>query len=244
MDIIWENRGIALGIMSYLLKRHETMKDRRIVIGNDKMRRAMRVLFGDLSFAKFGRGFKVNIKNDRRAGLVINNLNNLSRINASRAVVLPWYDPDNPMVMFRHRKNKRYDIDALRNSARRFSQRERFANYGPPNYFEQKYSLPIWDGRAEYAILSEYASRYSANLDLVYQFMDREFGGPRSGRTEYRAVPVPQPVPVAGENGLAQRKEPVRGSIRAEKREHDGTAELVRNIADKIAIINKLIETK
>jgi hypothetical protein len=198
MNIIWENKGIVLGIISYLVENHVLLKNNVIVIQNTKFKTVISNLFPDFKIVDNGPGFKINIKNQKNSGLVINNLQNLSTINAKKVKVLPWFDIDNPIVMYLHTKKKVYDKDFFEKDLHNFNKNTRYQAIQSmdPQYVEfvaQHCGLNIWDTQTEYNILLSYVKRYPSNLLDVNQYIDNELGGLRCEKPVI--IPVPVKVP-------------------------------------------------
>jgi len=100
-DIIIEDRGIIIGIMFYLLKHNNRMMGNTVIIADKRIRHIIRYLFYDLTIRKEGDGFHFNIRNNTYSDIVINNINNLNDINTHHIYILPWGNPDNPVIMYR-----------------------------------------------------------------------------------------------------------------------------------------------
>ena len=86
MNIIWEDKGILLGIMKYILKHNKNLIDKNIIIENKKFRTILKSLFNHYSFKKKIKknGFEINIRNNKDNGLIINNINNLDTIHSKK----------------------------------------------------------------------------------------------------------------------------------------------------------------
>jgi len=151
--------------------------------------------FPDLKIRGSGKGFKIIIKSDEDGHLIINNLNNLKVINAKKVRLLPWYDKDNPIVMFRYNKNKKYNINKLRDNLDNFSEHERFLIHNYGNIVEQYYNLRNWDTNMEYNILARYIQYHNYDIMAVHHFLTYHLGGIKRDIVNYIPYKVPVKIP-------------------------------------------------
>src|SRR5579871_3594269 len=121
VNFVWETKGILLGIIYYILKKYNYFKENIIIINDTKIRHILKFLFIDLDFSKKGEGFHINIKNNERSDLVINNLNNLSDLHTKHIYLLPWYSKDNPIIMYKHKDEKELDVKLVKEKIKDFS---------------------------------------------------------------------------------------------------------------------------
>lgn len=201
MNIIWENKGIVLGIISYLIENHALFKNNIIVIRNTKFNNVISNLFPDMKIVHNGDGFHINIKNQNKNGLIINNLQNLSIVHASNVKFLPWFDIDNPIIMYLYDKKKVYDKDLLADDIYQFNENTRFKaiRSNDPQYQEfinQHCGINIWDTQFEFNILSSYIKYYPGNLFEINQFIDNQLGGLRCEKPIQIPILIPINVPV------------------------------------------------
>lgn len=169
-----EDKGILLGMMYYILKKRNSFKKNKtnIIIDNKKFRQILAVLFYDLEFRRTGKGFQINIKNNKQTDLVINNINNLDKIKTNKAYLLQWYDDSNPIIMYRV-SDKKFDLDELKKKIKRFSRWKRYVNYGPKNYVTDVcYIDGFWDTAREYYVLDRYVNVYQTfSIKKIYEFI-------------------------------------------------------------------------
>lgn len=197
INIIWEDKGIILGIILFILKNFNDMSKNKIIIDNDKIRSIIKELFSDLKIKKYGKGFYINIKNNNRTDLVINNLNNLSEINSTKVRLLPRYDKDNPIIMFEYNKNKKYNMKKLQDKIAIFDKTKRWLIYDKINFIEQKLQLQNWDTFIEYQILKKYVKRYNKyNIGQIYIYICYKLKGYGCDETKIINIPVPQPIKI------------------------------------------------
>jgi hypothetical protein len=51
-NIIWENKGIIIGIIKYFIKYNDDLKNKKIILSNNKFKYIMETLFYDIIFKK------------------------------------------------------------------------------------------------------------------------------------------------------------------------------------------------
>lgn len=200
INFTWENKGILLGIIYYITNNYMYFIDKKIILNNSKFRDILSQLFFNLKFYKKGKGFNINIKNKDRCNLVINNINNIDKINTKTIYLLPWYDNSNPIIMYRHRSKYNYDVDKLKNSIKKFSKNKRGMRYGYNNYITDNCynGINIWDSFMEYVILNHYVKLYNnINIYQIYKFIsDYLINDICYHKTNIQMVPVQVPVPI------------------------------------------------
>jgi len=98
-----EELGIVLKLLEYLDYKNITMIN---IQDNNDLKYLINVYNPYIQFSDLG--IKINIKNSKRKGIVINYLNNLKTIHSKRVYIIPWTNPENPLIMFKH--NKKYKI--------------------------------------------------------------------------------------------------------------------------------------
>lgn len=249
MNIIWENKGIILGIISYLIEYREQFKNNIIIIQNTKFNTIISNLFPDIKIMDSGSGFKINIKNQKNHGLIINNLQNLSTINAKKVRVLPWFDKDNPIVMYVHTKKKIYDKNLFEDDLNIFNKDIRFNPRQPiePLYAEfigQHCGLNIWDTYTEYDILLSYVQYYPNNIFEINQYIDNELGGLRCEKPVFISVPIKVPVKIPVNVPIKVPVEvPVKIPIK-ESYQYNNINKSIDIITDIIRRINKILENR
>lgn len=195
MNIIWENKGIILGIISYLIENHEQLKYDKIIIKNTKFNTIITNLFPDMKIMDNGSGFKINIKNQKNNGLIINNLQNLSVINAKKVTILPWFDKDNAIIMYLYDKKEIYDKNFLKTEIKILNENDRFKprqsnNFQYVEFIQKHCELNIWDTYTEYDILLSYIRYYPNNIFKLNQYIDNELGGLYCNKPLFITIPT------------------------------------------------------
>jgi len=170
INIKWEERSIILGLIYYIVRHYEKMMMKYIYIKEIKIRAFLSFIFKNMDFTdnKDEAEFIVRIKNIKVGNLNINNINNISKISIKKFYILPWYDSDNPLIMWTPgdrvltRKWLKHNIaktTLVRNEP-----------HGEPNYITSL-SRNIWDSQIEYNILSMYSSLYKLDIYYIYNLL-------------------------------------------------------------------------
>ena len=172
-QIINESRGILIGIIDYLTKHYDIIKTYKIVVRRKNYRTILKQLFADIYFVKKGdeNCFHINIQNNETFGLIINNLDNIGTING-KSKLLPWYDVDNPIVIFEYNKNKVVENKKLKHKIKKFTKkRYEWSNDDMiyKKYYQRFYCLPngLWDIYCEFNILTNYCSIFLSDIFYV-----------------------------------------------------------------------------
>lgn len=218
-NFIWENKGIALGIIHYILniigdlghnprKVKEAKKHLNIVIKIRRFRRIIHRLFPDIKISRKSidnmNNIYVSIKTVNFQGLVINNLDNLKEINAENIYLLPCYDPDNPVVYFEYDSKKSIDVNTVREKVDTFTRCHRGRKHCTENYVTERCNLYTWDPCVEYKILRRYTKAYYLvhnDFPWVYNYvskrtMDDYCPIKKKRKNVYVNVPIEVPVNV------------------------------------------------
>lgn len=173
----WEDKAILLGIILFLTKYSSKITYKTIFINNKKIKKILKVLFPKMIFTSNENNnlFYINIKNSNRHNLVINNIDNLidSNIKTKKIYKLPWYNKDNPIVMYYY--NKKYDnynLNKFKLKLDKFTKYNRLLNYKTNNNIICKCSkINTWDCYYEHKILNKYCKKFGNNVNNIYNFI-------------------------------------------------------------------------
>lgn len=245
-NVIWENKGILLGIILFMLKNYDKLINKRIIIDNDQQRIIIKQLFYDFNIKKKGTGFTINIKNNVRMDLVINNLNNLDNIYAKSVRILPWYDKDNPIIMYKHNEKKKYNIEKLKKKLEEFSNKKRWLFYDVINFIEKKTNMKNWDTYTEHKILKKYVKEYPEfTVEQVYEFICKILKNYGCDEKQIIHVPIKIPVHVPVQIPvLIPVQEPAKISEKTlgQDNELDKIIKDIKNTNDQVKIIGNEID--
>ncbi len=165
---IWEDKSIIIGIFVYLIKYHDILKKyrRRVVIDNFPYRNIIQFFFFDLKIRKqnkphYKKPLIINIKNVRDEGSIyINNINNFRDLNSKKIRILPWYDLDNPVVIFEKMENYERDVDIVKKDITYFTKYIRRLPTGIRGSTKGNCIVDIWDAYYEIKILDLFVKKY------------------------------------------------------------------------------------
>ncbi len=200
-NMVWENKGIVLGIMYYLINnRKKFVEDKiNIIVPNGRIRRIIKEVFNDLNILDMDNGsnlnFHINIKSIDKGGLIINNLKNIKTIHTKRIYLLPYYDPDNPIIMYNYNPKYTLDIEKIRNKIDKFTNCDRGKIYGTPNFITIRCKMQTWDPYVEYRILRKHAYIYRMRIDYLYRFISSRIMDDMCIVPRVVPMPVNRPVP-------------------------------------------------
>jgi len=244
--IVREKRGILLGIIFYLTRHHELLKKKTIIIQHDKYHKIITKLFTELNIKKYQSSdddFVINIQNNVRNGLIINNLNNINKIKSDKVTLLPWYDRNNPIVMFEYHKHRHTDINETIKRIENFSETERFEGYKSINFIEAKCKIRFWDTYAEHNILKHYSKLYKVSKIHIFKYIERKLHDHLCKPTKYMQMPIHIPVKIPVEipiitDGQIKKEIIDKGEICKDY------VNLVYSINDKLGTTNELLDEK
>jgi hypothetical protein len=194
-NIKWEDRGILLGIIYHILKKYKKLKYEEIYIADDKFRAMLQYIFSDLEFTKKKRTkdqYIISIKNIEQGNLNINNINNLENIQAKKYYLLPWYDNDNPIIMYIKGK-KTININDIKQKIN-ITTCHRGKSYGQKNYITDK-CYNIWDTQVEYIIFYKYCEKFGISMEYIYELVSNYLLSDLCLSNTYVPYPVAQEVP-------------------------------------------------
>lgn len=104
-DFIWEDKGIIITLIYYLLKNYNLYKNKTIQIKHKLYCKILNKLFKKINFNETT-GILFNIKNNCNDNVCINYLDNFNNISYDKLYILPWNNYDNPLVLITKGKTK------------------------------------------------------------------------------------------------------------------------------------------
>jgi hypothetical protein len=186
-DLIWEEKGIIIGIMHFLL--HNIRKIKRVYIEDPLYYKIIKSIFPVLKvYDKFNdedkrdkSGINICIKtiSDIKDGyLVLNNINNIDKIKTKRKnfFLLPWFNCHNPIIMFKYNKDvKEMDTDKLKRKIKKFNKRRLGCVVnGPLPLLTYRCNIIFWDMFLEYYILKKYAVFFNIDVNSISDYLYRK----------------------------------------------------------------------
>jgi len=166
---IWEEKGIIIGLFSHIIKNHHILKKYTIIINNDLYGSIIKLFFKQLKFKKHinltqKNPYFINIKNLTvnlpHPTLYINNINNFQVINNDKITLLPWYDKDNPIIMFIYDLQLSGNIQEITEDITYFEKHIRFNKYDSPGKTKTNCVIDCWDTYYEQKILNKFINLY------------------------------------------------------------------------------------
>jgi hypothetical protein len=199
-NIIWEDKGIILGIIKYIMKHNDELLGTDIIVESKKFRYILISLFREHSFKKRGNGFHVSIRSGGHDGLVINNLKSIDKLRTKKVTLLPWYDEDNPLIMFVADGSSDRTVINTMKKIDRFKQHRFKAWSDRPTYIDLICGIQIWDTYIEYQILKKYCKYYNQDVRNVHSFICKALENPCCTSVQLKPVYVPRYIAVP--NGM------------------------------------------
>lgn len=184
-NLVYEERGIILGIMNFILDNMN--KYNQINIENKHYFKIIRQLFPmfrvtrDYDKEKTSLNIYVRSRKIRDHGLIINNLDNIKKIRSKKKhfYLLPWFNINNPIIMFKYDKSKpKKNIDKLKGYVEKFNIiRLKEYSYERIPIMSYKFNILFWDIFVEYRILNRYCRLTNSNINTIYDFLTKFLGG-------------------------------------------------------------------
>jgi len=116
ISAISENKGILLALIYFINNKYNKLTDKVININLNKYQNILKILFSDLKFSNKpdkSNSFNININTKEIVDLNITYIDFLNKIKADKIYIVPWFDGDNPLIMF-SKSNKEQDIKSIR----------------------------------------------------------------------------------------------------------------------------------
>ena len=164
INIVWIERGILITIIYYILKKYIMLLNKIIIIDNIKYCKFLKIIFPKLKFNIFNKhndnNFYFNIRKIiRNQDIIIDYLANYSKIiNTKKISLLPWYDMNDPIIIYQFNSKNKIKIKKYKYFIINFSQCKR------GNYYNK-----IWDAFIESTILYKYV-KFNKNINFHYLF--------------------------------------------------------------------------
>jgi len=114
VNIVWIERGILITIIFYILKKYIILLNKIIIINNKEYCKFLKIIFPELKFSIFRKhtnyNFYFNIRKIiKNQDIIIDYLANYHKIIfTNKITLLPWYDINNPIIVYRF--NSKYEI--------------------------------------------------------------------------------------------------------------------------------------
>jgi len=163
INIVWIERGILFAIFAYILKNYDKLIDKIIIIDNKNYRTFFSIIFPKLKFNKYkdenSHNFYFNIRRIiKKQDVIIDYISNYKKyINTKKIKLIPWYDLNDPLIIYKYNENKKLKIKKYTIFFKIFSSCRR-ANYNGT----------IWDSYIENKIMLSYIKK---NPNIKFNFL-------------------------------------------------------------------------
>lgn len=168
INIVWIERGIILTIIYYIIKKFNDIRNKTIIIDNQRYIDFFKVLFPTIKFSKFkkhkSQNFYFNIRNIiKKQDIVIDYLDNYDNtIRTNKISLIPWFDMNDILITYEYDKNKNMNCNKIKKYIKEFSYCKR------GNYNNQ-----IWDSYVENYIFKKIAIFYKdIDINLLINYFN------------------------------------------------------------------------
>lgn len=158
INIVWIERGILFAIFAYILKNYDKLIDKKIIIDSKNYRKFFSIIFPKLKFKKYKHELSDNIDNFyfnirriiKKQDVIIDYISNYKKyINTKKIKLIPWYDLNDPLILYKYNENKKLKIKKYIIFFKKFSSCRR-----------ADYNGTIWDSYIENKIMLSYIKKY------------------------------------------------------------------------------------
>lgn len=199
---ISENKGILLALLYFILKKYKHFINLKIKINLSKYQKILKLLFSDLKFSSSEKDtFNININTKEQGDLNITYINFLEEIKANKIYIVPWFDGDNPLIMFMKSK-KIQNINEINKKIVDWHNCSRTQPYNKFNNYDEFIENSIlnkyikFNNKWSYNDLITYINTSLSNQIIVNKTIEKKIEV---------AVPTPYLVPVPF-NNINQRE--------------------------------------
>ena len=128
VDIVWVERGIILMMIYFIIKNYNNLEKKKIVINNKKLRNFFNNIFSNLKFVDDYKKnkkdfFYFNIRSiQKNQDIIVDYLKNYDEyVPTKKAWLIPYYDLNDPLIIFKYDKSKKLDADLEREIIKNFT---------------------------------------------------------------------------------------------------------------------------
>jgi hypothetical protein len=219
---ISENKGILLALLYFILKKYKHLINLKIKINLSKYQKILKLLFSDLKFSSSDKDtFNININTKEQGDLNITYINFLDEIKSNKIYIVPWFDGDNPSIMFM-KSTKIQNINEVNKKIVDWHNCSRTQSYNKFNNYDEFIENNIlnkyikFNNKWSYNDLITYINTSLSNQIIVNKTIEKKIEV---------AVPTPYLVPVPFNN---------INQIQNQKEDKIDLVELEKNIKSKI----------
>lgn len=188
VNIVWIERGLIIIIIYNILKNYNKLKNKKIYLSNKKLIVFFSYIFSELKFIDTFTNKKniyiFNIRNSiYNSGVVIDYLSNYSDfIPTDKIWLVPYYDMNDPLIMFEYNLNKKLNVQIYDEHFKQFSNchRGNYMNKGLiwdilfENYVIKK--ADTFGIKKLYFLINNFVnSKYTDTIKTFYYPLDNTF---------------------------------------------------------------------
>jgi hypothetical protein len=254
-DLIWEEKGIIIGIIHFLLKHIKKIK--RVYIEDHLYYKIIKSIFPVLKvYDKFNddvdkRGINICIKTTseiKDGYLVLNNINNIGihdmKTKRRNFYLLPWFNCHNPIVMFKYDKDaKEMDIDKVKRRIKKFNKKRlRYVVPGPLPLATYRCNIIFWDMFTEYYILKKYSIFFNLDVNSISDYLYRKINSFNCPSCDQEPKIIPMYIPyVKTKIQYKKIKECDQIIPKDDKQSVKFLSKFMGIVNDKISVMNNLL---
>lgn len=183
-NLEWEDKNIILSLFLYLTLNYKELKDKVIIINHQFFMSIAKEFFFKLTFKyndkdKYINKIHIYIKEiNKNNGLYINNIHNFESIYNYKISLIPWYDIQNPLIMFYKKEGKQImDKDDVYKSIIKFNKHLRYKNYNVSGFNKYRCPVNVWDSYYEIEIMKKFCLLYGLkNPFYINNYINRIVG--------------------------------------------------------------------
>lgn len=183
-NLEWEDKNIILSLFLYLTLNYSIIKEKVIIINHQFYMSIAKEFFFKLTFKhkdkdKYQNKVRIYIKEiSQNSGLYINNIHNFESIYNYKISLIPWYDIQNPLIMFYKEEGEQImDKDSVYKSIIKFNKHLRYKNYNVVGLNKYRCSVNVWDTYYEIEIMKKFCLLYGMkNPFYINDYINRIVG--------------------------------------------------------------------
>ena len=176
INIVWIERGILLMVIYSIIQNYDVIKNKKIIISNTRVRNFVKSIFYKLDFpnkiTNSSKNFYFNIRKViKNQDIIIDYINNYDEfIPTDKIWLVPYYDMNDPLIMYKHSNTKKIDAVYFKKEILQFSRCPR-SNY----LLNNKYYDIFWDILFEVTIIKK-ANTFNTNIyDLINNYLKNNY---------------------------------------------------------------------
>ncbi len=202
VNIVWIERGIILTLIYYIIKYYDKLQTNIIIVDNELYCNFLRTLFPKLSFKMYKEHEDINFyfnirKIIRQQDIIIDYISNYNNIiNTSKISLIPWYDMNDPLIVYKYNSKKKLNINKYKDFIKKFS-----------NCKRGNYNSMMWDSIIENNIIKKYIIFSKNNYNQFIQFLNNFIKSNYTNTIIEKPKIIYVPVNTTNDNNLNEQLE-------------------------------------